>query len=53
METYLHQMESSPEPLDQESLAQLSSGLDANLAAIGDYLFQLDDTELAQLTTLI
>ena len=53
METYLVQMEQATESGDQDTLAQLNSTLDENLATVADYLIQLDDNELAQLTGMI
>ena len=53
METYLVQMEQATESGDQDTLAQLNSSLDENLATVADYLIQLDDNELAQLTGMI
>ena len=53
MESYLLQMENATEAGDSDTLAQLGTTLDENLAAIADYLVQLDDTELAQLTTVM
>ena len=51
MESYLVQMESATQAGDSDTLAQLGTTLDENLGAIADYLVQLDDTELAQLTS--
>ena len=53
METYLVQMEQATESGDQDTLAQLNSSLDENLATVADYLIPLDDNELAQLTGMI
>ena len=53
METYLVQMEQATEYGDQDTLAQLNSSLDENLATVADYLIPLDDNELAQLTGMI
>ena len=46
-------MYNAKETGDQEALAQLGSGFEENLSAVADYLVQLDDNELAQLTSLI
>jgi len=53
MENYLVQMEQATESGDQDTLAQLGTTLDENLATVADYLVQLDDNELAQLTSMI
>ena len=53
MENYLLQVEQATETGDHDTLAQLSSNLDANLATVADYLIQLDDNELGQLTDMI
>ena len=53
MESYLMQKESATQAGDQATLAQLDSTFENELTAVADYLIQLDDTELAQLTTQI
>ena len=43
MESYLVQMEQATISGDQDTLAQLGTTLDENLATVADYLVQLDD----------
>ena len=54
MENYLVQMERAGNLIgDRDTLAQLGTTLDENLATVADYLIQLDDSELSQLTSMI
>lgn len=53
MEFYLIQMEHATENGDQDELAQLENNLDSNMQAVADYLVQLDEQELAQITDII
>lgn len=53
MENYLMQMDHATQSGDHGTLAQLGTTLDENLATVADYLIQLDDHELAQLTNMI
>ena len=53
MESYLVQKQQATLSRDQATLAQLDSNFENELTAVADYLIQLDDTELAQLTSQI
>ena len=53
MESYLVQKQQATLSRDQATLAQLDTNFESDLTAVADYLIQLDDTELAQLTSQI
>ena len=53
MENYLMQIENAKLTGDDSQLAQLGASLDENLAAVADYLVQLEEKELAQVTGIL